>query len=52
LSGKITGYLLLIATTGSSRAAAEAGIIPARMPMAIQINIARDKMPGDINMGK
>ena len=41
-------YLLLIATTGSIRAAIDAGIMPANIPIEIQIEMASAKIPGDI----
>jgi hypothetical protein len=41
-------YLLLMATTGSIRAAIDAGIMPANIPIIIQIEMASDRIPGEI----
>ena len=41
-----------MATTGSRREALNAGIIPARMPIIIQIEMARKRIPPDIKTGK
>ncbi len=45
-------YLERIATTGSSRAAIDAGIIPANIPMIILIEIASINIPVEIKTGK
>src|SRR5665213_883853 len=45
-------YLDLIATTGSMRAAVNAGIIPDKIPMMIQIDMARKRMPPETKTGK
>ena len=44
----IKHYLLLIATTGSIWAAMDAGIMPAAIPIPIQMEIASVSMPGEI----
>ncbi len=41
-------YLLRIATTGSIRAAIDAGMIPANIPIKIQIEMASERIPGDM----
>ena len=48
----IANYFDRIATTGSNRAAIDAGIIPAKTPMVMQREIASVKMPGEIKTGK
>lgn len=45
-------YLDLIATTGSMRAAVKAGMIPDKIPMMIQIDMARNKIPPETKTGK
>jgi hypothetical protein len=37
-----------MATTGSNRAAVTAGIMPDKIPMTIQIEMARKRMPAEI----
>jgi hypothetical protein len=41
-----------MATTGSRREALNAGIRPARIPIIIQMEMARKRIPPDINTGK
>ena len=45
-------YLERIAITGSSRAAIDAGIIPANIPMIMQIDRARVSIGPEIKIGK
>jgi hypothetical protein len=41
-----------IATTGSNLAAEYAGMMPASMPMIMQMLIARERIPAEIKTGK